>query len=163
MNKSKVEGFDDVSIGQLKAICIKLGGMDNMNAILRNEMSIELKGVVYKLIDKNGRIIPMADIKSSVCDPDKKFHLVQPEIDYTERMERIRRFFPEQNILSEKEFQTRSEALIEQLKQAREASGKNGGRSGGGNSVFPISGIFHQRGLRTDGISSRILGSFRSD
>lgn len=70
-----------------------------------------------ELFDKNGRRIPR-DLKSSVCDPDTSFQLVQPEINYDERLARLIRFFPEGiKFVSAGEFQDRSEALLEQLRQ----------------------------------------------
>lgn len=90
---SKVEGFDDLTGGQLKALCIKLGGMDIVNAILRDEMAVEVKKAIQKLFDKNGRRISPKGMKSAVCDSNKNFYLVQPEmkedVHYANRLLRL--------------------------------------------------------------------------
>ncbi|MFH0819612.1 MAG: hypothetical protein V1892_01125 [bacterium] len=115
---SKVEGFDDLTGGQLKALCIKLGGMDIVNAILRDEITVEVKEMIKKLFDRNGRRIPPDGMKSSVCDPNASFKLTQPKIDYATRLARLVNYFPTGTIfLSTEEFQAQSEELIEQLKQ----------------------------------------------
>lgn len=109
--------YGDVTLGQVEVIINKIGGLENLQAILRGEMTVELKENIQKLFDKNGRRIPPRDLKSSVCDPDANFRIVQPEIDYAMRLNRLGRFFSGVNFLSAEEFQARSKKLIEQLGQ----------------------------------------------
>lgn len=89
---SKVDGFDDFTGGQLKALVIKLGGVDVVNSFLRDEIAIEIKEVIKKLFDKNGRRIPQ-DLEKNVCDPNKNFMLVRPKmntvVDYANRILRL--------------------------------------------------------------------------
>lgn len=76
------------------------------------------KGTFRALFDKNGRRIPPKDLRSSVCGPDTSFRLGQCEISYNERLERLVRFFPQGiKFVPVEEFQDRSEALLEQLRQ----------------------------------------------
>lgn len=109
--------YGDVTLGQVEAMINKIGGLEVWEAVLHDEVTVEVKEVFQKLFDKNGRRIPR-DLKSAVCDPYPSFKLVQPEINYATRLDRLGRFFPAAATFSStKEFQTRSEALLEQLRQ----------------------------------------------
>lgn len=102
--------------GQVEAFFNMVEPAD-MDRLLAGEASIKIVEIIRKLVDKNGRMIPPAGMKSAVCDPNTSFKLVQPKIDYAERLNRLIRFFPGKTFLSAEEFQKRSEALLEQLRQ----------------------------------------------
>lgn len=110
--------YGDVTLGQVEAMINKIGGLEVWEAVLRDEVTVEVKEVFQRLFDKNGRRIPPKDLKSSVCDPDTSFRLIPTDIDYIARLERLTKFFPEEaGFVSANEFQARSEALLEQLRQ----------------------------------------------
>lgn len=113
--------YGDVTLGQVEVIINKIGGLENLQAILRGEMTIELKELkenIQKLFDRNGRRIPPRDLKGSVCDPNPNFKLIQPEIEYSDRLKRLLNSFPEGlNFPSLEKFQSQSETLLKQLRQ----------------------------------------------
>lgn len=125
-----VEGFKSLSsslppvdakhgarpLGQVEAFLNMLNPAD-LDRLLAGEASIEIVELIRKLVDKNGRMIPLAGMKSAVCDPNTSFKLVQPTINYAERINRLIRFFPGRTFVSAEEFQKRSKALVEQLRQ----------------------------------------------
>lgn len=99
------------------AIIDLFGSRENMEACLRGEKKMTLEDVIRKFIDKNGRCIPAKELAGNVCDPNKKFALVQPQIDYGERLARLKRFFPKGMLFhSAEEFEHGSKTLIAQLK-----------------------------------------------
>lgn len=70
--------YRDWTKGQEEAL-LNILGEENARRLLSGELSVEFKEVIRKLFDKNGRRIPK-DLSSSVCDPDKRFKLVQPRM-----------------------------------------------------------------------------------
>jgi hypothetical protein len=115
--KSKVDGFDGLTTGQWKAMCIKLGGVENFFAVLRGEKKVVLEDVIRQLIDKNGRRIPSPAMKNRSCDPNVVCKLLQAEIDYDMRLARLQRSFVGGKFLSVEDFKLKAEALLEQIRQ----------------------------------------------
>lgn len=113
--------YGDVTLGQVEAFINKIGGLEVWESVLRNESSVEIKSNSSKLFDKNGRRIPSRFLNHDVCDSDRSFKLLQPEINYVEVIERLKKNFPAQvegaDFLSAEEFKKRAESLIEQLRQ----------------------------------------------
>jgi len=113
--------YGDVTLGQVEAAINNLGGLDNWNAWLRGELTLEISEVVPKMFDKNGRRIPPRGLEYAVCDPDTNFRLNQPEIDYAGVINRLQRSFPSVmgngRFLSAEDFKQKAEALLEQLRQ----------------------------------------------
>lgn len=108
-----VKRFDELNFRWWKALGTKLGGLENVKAIIQGDKVIEIKikDSVTLLFDKHGRRIPK-DLKNSVCDADKDFYLAQPEIDYAERLIRFADVFH----LSCAEFEKKSKELIKKIK-----------------------------------------------
>jgi hypothetical protein len=107
-----------VKYGEMTSGQNKSGGFEALQVILRSAKEVEVKEIFQKLFDENGRRIPPIGLSSEVCDPKKKFKLIQPEINYAERLERLIKFFPQgTKFVSADEFQSRCEALLEQLRQ----------------------------------------------
>ena len=67
--------------GQTVAILSKVcgGKTEKLDALLRDELEIELKEVLKKLFDKHGRRIPEG-LSASVCDANRSFRLDQPKL-----------------------------------------------------------------------------------
>ena len=104
--------------GEMTSRQNKSGGFEAVQVILRGSKEVEVKENFQKLFDENGRRIPPIGLSSEVCDPKKKFKLIQPEINYAERLERLIKFFPQgTKFVSADEFQSRCEALLKQLRQ----------------------------------------------
>jgi len=80
--------------GQTVAILSKVcgGKTEKLDALLRDELEIELKEVLKKLFDKHGRRIPEG-LSASVCDANRSFRLDQPklveEADFANRILRL--------------------------------------------------------------------------
>lgn len=75
--------------------------------------------VSSELFDNNGRRIPH-NLQSAVCDPNTDFHLIQPGINYDERLARFKEL-QDTNITSS-EFKERIEQLLEGLGQDESVS-----------------------------------------
>jgi len=80
------------TMGQIEAFLNMIKPAD-LDRLLVGEASIKIEEVIRKLVDKNGRMIPMADMKSAVCDPNRDFRLIQPrmveEVDFANRILRL--------------------------------------------------------------------------
>jgi hypothetical protein len=73
-----------------QAFATKLGGLDNLKAVLRGEKDINLIDVIIRLFNKNGRRIPPRGLQAAVCDANRKFYLTQPpDINLAERFNRL--------------------------------------------------------------------------
>ena len=105
----------------------KIGGRENFDSILRSEVSIGLREINPKIIDKNGRAVPLPDLRFTrdgtlglqrlIENPKKKFKIVQPAIKFAERLQRLVQFFPGMTFMSIDEFQNKSYNLLEQLRE----------------------------------------------
>jgi len=110
-----VKRFDELNFRWWKALGTKLGGLENVKAIIQGDKVIEIKikDSIALLFDKHGRRIPK-DLKNSVCDADKDFYLAQPEIDYADRLVRFQKAFSDS--ISSAEFENQSKDLIKKIK-----------------------------------------------
>src|SRR3989344_2102823 len=77
------------TLGQIEAVFSQLGGEDAVDALLRGDKGAKVEDVIIKLFDKNGRRIPPRGLKAAVCDPNRNFHLVQPNIVLSDRFNRL--------------------------------------------------------------------------
>jgi len=108
--------YGKFTLGEIEAL-INILGEDVVYALLRGEIEFEIREVIRKLFDKNGRRIPPKGLKAAVCDPNKDFQLVQPGFGYEERLAQLVRYFPKgTEFPSAEEFKARSEALVDQLR-----------------------------------------------
>lgn len=116
-----VDDYDELGYKWVTALCTKLGGLENVKGILRDELIVEIGRANPRFFDKNGRRIPPRSIQNAVCDPDTNFKLNQPEIDYAGVINRLQRSFPSVmgngRFLSAEDFKQKAEALLEQLRQ----------------------------------------------
>ncbi len=114
-----VKRFDELNFRWWKALGTKLGGLENVKAIIQGDKAVEIKikDSVALLFDKHGRRIPK-DLENLVRDPFKDFHLEQPEIDYAERLIRFTDVFH----LSCAEFKKESKELIKKIKNNSQTS-----------------------------------------
>ena len=111
--------------GQLAAILNKVSGGDRakLEAILRDETEISIIERAVKLFDKNGRRIPPKDLQAAVCNPDKKFYLVQPRLilaDYADRLVRFQEAFKAGPVMSAAEFEGRSKELVSEIRNQKD-------------------------------------------
>lgn len=116
-----IESFDDFTHKQWIALGKKLGGLNSVKALLRDEVEIEILEKVLKLFDKHGRRIPK-DLENPVRDPDKDFYLVQPKLnkieDYSIRLKRfLGIFYDFRSLMYAIEFQLKCQELIAEIKR----------------------------------------------
>ncbi|MBI5765734.1 hypothetical protein HZA71_00725 [Candidatus Falkowbacteria bacterium] len=90
-NIDQIEDIDDIPPSYLRATINKIGGLEKWKRLMRGNFSVELKEAIRLLFDRNGRFIPFSALKIAICDPNPNFHFKQPEINYGEILERIRR------------------------------------------------------------------------
>ena len=85
----ELKGFD---AGHQLALIKACGGRDYVDAVLRGDLTIELKKAIKALFDKHGRRIPK-NLQTSVCDANRDFRLDQPKLnsdtDYANRIMRL--------------------------------------------------------------------------
>lgn len=77
------------TIGQIEAVFNILGGKDAVDALLRGDKGVKIEDVIIKLFDKNGRCIPSRTLQANVCDPNRNFHIVQPNVVLSDRFNRL--------------------------------------------------------------------------
>src|SRR3989344_4112923 len=126
------EELDGWSQGDTRALISRLGGLPvarEINAdrlVLRISKSatevepgeIALEEPVKPLFDSHGRFIPPQGLKAKVVDANRGFHLIQPEIDYSDRHTRLTLGFgiPEIGVVTGS-FQDRTGAIMARLAQ----------------------------------------------
>ena len=91
----------------------KLGGRENVEALLRDEMEVQLIPKVRLFVDHTGRLIPAhLGVKAAVCDENRNFYLNRlAETNYEEILIRFQQFFsPGTIFVSAVEFMDRAEA-----------------------------------------------------
>jgi len=124
MGSSSEKFLKDHTGGQVAAILHKVSGGDpeKLDALLRDEFEVQLVERILKLVDKNGRVIPK-NLKNAVCDPNKDFYLVQPQLgDKNDYVNRFSRFLEAFNFntcsfMKPAEFEFRSRELIAEIRQ----------------------------------------------
>ncbi|MBU0648624.1 hypothetical protein KJ969_00740 [Patescibacteria group bacterium] len=107
----ELQGFD---AGRVLALIKKLGGRENVDAVLRDELTVELKKAIKALFDRHGRRIPAKDFEFAFCDPDTDYHLNQPELDLVERFKRFCDYFGDPGITLQ-DFQVRTGELLDMV------------------------------------------------
>ncbi|HAM87968.1 MAG: hypothetical protein US83_C0001G0090 [Candidatus Falkowbacteria bacterium GW2011_GWC2_38_22] len=107
----KYAGF---TIGEVEAI-LNILGEANIKRMLAGDVTIEIKELIQKMVDKNGRFIPLVGSKNYDCNPKPDYKLIQPDINYAERFNKAAKFLHNAIFVSAEEYQKRSEKLIEQL------------------------------------------------
>ena len=84
--------YGEVTFGQVEALINKLGGMEVVEALLREEKTVTIEDAIRLLVDKNGRWIPEG-LRANVCDPNRSFRLDQPNMtevaDFASRLQRL--------------------------------------------------------------------------
>ena len=112
--------------GQIAAILNKVSGGDRtkLEAILRDELEINLAEKEQTLVDKNGRVIPSRDLKSAVCEPNRRFYPQQPKLetfdDFGSRQKRFENAFGSGPCsIADAEFQDRTRKLIGEIEKNR--------------------------------------------
>lgn len=112
--------LEGLEVGQIAAILQRVSGgdKDKLQALLRDEVEIQLVKRMLKLFDKNGRRIPPKVLQNAVCDPDKNFQLIQPRFktmdDYAQRLIRFQQMF--YGLMSAAEFEGKVEELVSEIK-----------------------------------------------
>ncbi len=110
--------------GQIAAIFYKVSGGDRtkLEAILKDEVVVDLIEREAKLFDRNGRRIPK-DLEAAVCDPDRNFYLKQPRLktvdDYADRLVRFQEAFRSGPVMSAADFEGQSKKLIYEIKNSK--------------------------------------------
>ncbi|MFA5029800.1 MAG: hypothetical protein WC518_03635 [Patescibacteria group bacterium] len=121
-NIDQLETLDDLPHTHWVALGNQLGGVNVVKALLRHEMTAEIKETVRKLFDKNSRFIPFPGLKAAFCDAGA-YYVNQPSINYGEILERVRRHLAiglrvkaeALSLPSAEEFEVRAKATITRL------------------------------------------------
>lgn len=125
---SGCELLQDLTGGQINALLSKICGNDKsvLQAILRDEVGIELISKLQKLFDRNGRRIPDG-LKSPVSDPNWDFHLEWPmldtEQDYNYRLNRLYNCFGSHFNVSGKQLMEETERLLTLIRDNPQVAG----------------------------------------
>lgn len=89
------------------------GGEETLKALLDGDLEVIFRDASKMLVDQNGRCIPTKDVTMMVCDANRNFRLIQPEIDYADILTWQQKFFPpEMQFVSVMEFEERSKTLL---------------------------------------------------
>lgn len=108
----ELKGFD---ASRQLALMKKLGGKDNVNAILRDEKIVTIKDAIQLLFDKNGRRIPKG-LQSNICDTNRSFRLDQPkmneEVDFANRIMRLHECLDVDTEITAEQLKAETERLL---------------------------------------------------
>lgn len=116
--------------GQQDALLLKLladvGGEEKaaevFAAYLRGEIRVILQDAAVKLVDANGRLIPIK-LNGKVVDANRDFYLAQPDLNYGATLSRLRQFFAsELEFASAEEFAQKAEVVIASVKGNKQTS-----------------------------------------
>lgn len=113
--KSDFQGVKhgDETFGRIEALRNKLPD-DIVSGLLADELTLErvdnrllVKEALKPLFDHTGRCIPPQGLAAKVVDANRSFHLIQPKLDYAERLARFEQAFQRQLGISAAEFEDR--------------------------------------------------------
>ncbi len=108
----ELEGLD---AGHQLAIVKKLGGRDNLWAVLRDEKTIIIKDAIKVLFDKHGRRIPES-LQTNVCDANRNLRLDQPklgeEVDFANRIMQLHGCLDIDTGITAEQLKTETERLL---------------------------------------------------
>ncbi len=92
------------------------GGKETVEALLRGELKIVFQDAVIKLVDNNGRGIPLMGMTGKTVDANRDFHLTQPKLDFANRLARLQEFYGKgMKFMSAAEFEDRCLKAIERI------------------------------------------------
>ncbi|MDD5043061.1 MAG: hypothetical protein PHD51_00110 [Patescibacteria group bacterium] len=107
--------YGEVTLGEVEAAINNLGGKKVWDAWLRGEKTVTVTDAVRLLFDKHGRRIPEG-LSANVCDGDRKFRLVQPElkaeVDYLKRLSRLHECLGSFTAITAGQFRAETERLL---------------------------------------------------
>ena len=111
----------DFTMGDLNAVVKFLGEEATQRIKSGHPFTLTfLEEQLRTLFDKNGRRIPEG-LTYPVRDPDRSYFLQQPQIDYAQRLERLKVHFRERKLpISPSQFQDECEGLREELAKSEE-------------------------------------------
>ncbi len=97
--------------------------LEMAEAYLRGDVKVVFQDIVRKLIDASGRGIPISGMKGKVVDANRSFYIIQPKLDFGERLARLREFYPKDaKFVSAAEFEERCGVAIERVKGDKQVS-----------------------------------------
>jgi hypothetical protein len=108
--------YGELTFGQMEALVNILGGLENVNALLRGEKEVDLKDAIIQLFDKFGRRIPPRHLQSLVTDANYSCNLAHTELDLVARLNRLFEYLGGSFIPSS-EFIDRVDQILEGLKK----------------------------------------------
>lgn len=116
--------YSSWNLGQIEAL-LNIIGEKNALALLHGEKilvaeekSVCIKEAILPLFDKHGRRIPpCGGLVANVCDPNRSFHLIQPEIDYRARLAQLEATGLAA-LISAAEFEARARELLQMLAES---------------------------------------------
>lgn len=90
-----------------------VGGIDAAEDLVRKYAGKS----VENLFDEHACLVPTVPLRGNICNQSHDFRMLQPLIDYKERLNRLRKFFPRKTVFfSHEEFSQRSKVLIDELR-----------------------------------------------
>lgn len=123
-NIDQIQTLDDMPHTHWVAVANKLGGLEGVKQLLRNDVTVELKEAFRLLFDKNARFIPFAGLKSAVTDFNSKYAAKPKKLAtawFAAALKRVKsnyaKAFPGVELIwpSAKEFEQRANAAIAKL------------------------------------------------
>lgn len=103
--------------GRIEALLNALGGEEVADALIAGTKVAEIKDVARMFFDRHGRRIPPQGMVSAVVDANCDFHLVQPEVNFAERLERLTRHLTNgETPISAEEFERRAAEIVRRMK-----------------------------------------------
>ena len=101
--------YGNLTLGQIESLVNKLGGMEVAEAILRGEKTVSLEEAIRFFFDQHGRRISPQGMKAEVVDANCDYRLVQPEVNFADRLARLPRFLTDgKTPISAEEFKQRT-------------------------------------------------------
>lgn len=107
--------YGEMSLGQYEALVNILGGLENVEAILRGEKDVDLKDAIIKWFDKHGRRIPPRTLQADVTDAGRDCNLTHAKPNLSKTLTLLFRYLG-QAFITTKDFEMRVEQIFEGLR-----------------------------------------------
>ncbi len=121
----KIKKYNQFPNTYIEVIGKKMGGIDNLKAVIRGKKRIILQDMPPIAFDKHGRLIRPNGTTHNVCDANKDFYVQQPQINFAERLELLRKHLHGKLVvhISSSEYEDRAKKILQRIEGDEQMNG----------------------------------------